>query len=560
MRPLEWAFCLVFFLCAGSAQGASDRVGNGGDAIVCRNSGGLIQSAELLDFYERRVLLQQPIDLGDSSLTFDEKIEIMLQRLATISPYRANHYRTQVENFNSEASFLPGVTLKQIEDEEPTVFPVGCDIEQLAIQKAPIFPGEKRYIVSKDIWDHLDETSKAGLIIHEIIYREAIDYGHKTSVYVRYFNGLLASSDQAFNHLTTHQKIAEFMNMLNFLNTDFFGIPFVLDSAMFDERGNVKEAKAAHQGLHSLIIHGQNLVVTDPLVKSGILMAQVTEGHHYASHDGFTCGEGPLHLINLSLKECVLEPIEYGPQRILIEGTTAFNDGRVLSSRTKSKLFGRNYRIEFLPSTNYGIVTFYPNGMVRSAKILNDGGKPSEVGPGSGVFVDGHWHSVSLLEGPEGGAFSRKVIHFYDDGGYWYGLKLILSSQMVLQGAPHPEASSVYNSALHRNGRWIQAWRPRNIRIGAKTVHLDGGETGSAIFDEDHDVMFMHYPIEGHEYDLTLPVVQADGSVVEQRFEYDDNIPGPQSFSFCINKLGQVLNRDSSTEICRQSIEALFPR
>ena len=40
----------------------------------------------------------------------------------------------------------------------------------------------------------LDNNGKAGLILHELIYREAIEGGATESTAVRYFNSMLASN------------------------------------------------------------------------------------------------------------------------------------------------------------------------------------------------------------------------------------------------------------------------------------------------------------------------------------------------------------------------------
>lgn len=42
----------------------------------------------------------------------------------------------------------------------------------ILIQKDPQFPSEKRYSINLDLWNRLDGVNRAGMIMHEILYRE----------------------------------------------------------------------------------------------------------------------------------------------------------------------------------------------------------------------------------------------------------------------------------------------------------------------------------------------------------------------------------------------------
>jgi hypothetical protein len=55
--------------------------------------------------------------------------------------------------------------------------------------------GVKKYIINQDLWSLLNNTNKAGLILHEIVYSDAIMRGQNNSIYARYFNALLSSKE-----------------------------------------------------------------------------------------------------------------------------------------------------------------------------------------------------------------------------------------------------------------------------------------------------------------------------------------------------------------------------
>ena len=86
--------------------------------------------------------------------------------------------------------------LVDIPDSGHIATPHGCEIVQIAVQKEPEFPDEKTFTISKDLWDHqaLDERSKAGLILHEVIYQKALKSSHTDSIKTRYLTSFLTST------------------------------------------------------------------------------------------------------------------------------------------------------------------------------------------------------------------------------------------------------------------------------------------------------------------------------------------------------------------------------
>ncbi|MGE3973033.1 MAG: hypothetical protein AB7F59_00755 [Bdellovibrionales bacterium] len=167
------------------------REGNGGDVLICPN-----KKPELLDYYEARTLpkTKLKIDLGPTHLSVPEKIDYVLKRLARVSPYRAKYYGQLYSTFNNEVSFVPDANLKDIPDSDELVIPKGCELKQAAIQTTPKFPDDPRYTIDETIWKQMDNYSQAGLILHEIVYRDALQDNHINSIPTRKLNGLIAST------------------------------------------------------------------------------------------------------------------------------------------------------------------------------------------------------------------------------------------------------------------------------------------------------------------------------------------------------------------------------
>lgn len=171
------------------------NVGNGGDVVVCKNTNGAVTSVELLDFYEARAMngrLPIPQNIKDPHAI----VLLTLKELEKVNPSRANRYRNWAETFAKEAVFIPDAKLTNIDDTNHLVLPENCDIAQVAIQR-PIDDETQtnRYVIDKKLWDALDPLNQAGLILHELIYREAIEGEINESRAVRLLNSLIFAGD-----------------------------------------------------------------------------------------------------------------------------------------------------------------------------------------------------------------------------------------------------------------------------------------------------------------------------------------------------------------------------
>jgi len=197
-------FFAVFNIPAGAFAG--NEVGNGGDIFYCNNS-----KAMLVDIYEASTERAIQLDLGPSNLDVSAKVKMAIDRLERLSPLRAKMYQSQADDFDKDTAFISSAQLTPIADVFNWEVPDGCELKQIAIQHTPEFPQDKRYLVSKDLWDLLDSNSKAALILHEVIYREALSNGIQNSVSVRYFNSLL------FSHELDRMSIKDFVSTLQLL-------------------------------------------------------------------------------------------------------------------------------------------------------------------------------------------------------------------------------------------------------------------------------------------------------------------------------------------------------
>ncbi|MCB0419907.1 MAG: hypothetical protein KDD61_02875 [Bdellovibrionales bacterium] len=189
-----------------SAMASGRIVGNGGDLVVCP------QSVELLDHYEAKVIRGLTIQLGGSELSVMDKVHIALQRLYRLSPGRAEIYQQWANSFFKESQILHNIELIDIPDSQHIVLPKGCVVRQLANQATQLLPGQKRYTIDGDLYRLMNKDQKAGLVIHELVYREALQLGHIDSVAARWLGSLMASDQM------DSLSVKEFLDLLLFLN------------------------------------------------------------------------------------------------------------------------------------------------------------------------------------------------------------------------------------------------------------------------------------------------------------------------------------------------------
>lgn len=135
--------------------------GGGGKSVVCRNEQGTIVSAELLDLYEGAKMYG--LNIQKSNAHYVEQIETALTVIPISSRGMTEIYAHIVRD---KMTLLPlGTDIAPINDSLEIILPRNCQVEQLAR-----FYSDDKILVNGEIWQNLDETSRAALILHEAVY------------------------------------------------------------------------------------------------------------------------------------------------------------------------------------------------------------------------------------------------------------------------------------------------------------------------------------------------------------------------------------------------------
>lgn len=229
--------CLVCFLFFGlkSVAGGGHVVGNGGYVLECESNG--ITKWFSYDL-EEGIILNQLMPKYSSFKSYKEKANDVINRISKINPFRAKLYKQWLLTFETESQFLKtDMDLVNIPDISVGVVPRNCSLRQAIVQISSPGINEPRYLINSTIWNQLDENQKAALVIHELIYREAIseENRHQNSVQVRKLNQWLHSGK--LENMTV-QNYIELIHQLQFAQVDAHQIPILLFAfkAKSDER------------------------------------------------------------------------------------------------------------------------------------------------------------------------------------------------------------------------------------------------------------------------------------------------------------------------------------
>jgi len=218
-KKISWTLCLAALTSltqVSFARNFSDSIiiGNGGDAIVCRDkSTEAIVSAEILDVYEARVIHNAEITVDPSQST-DDILNTIIGKIRLKETVSADRIQSYVDTFFEEAKFLNDIELEDINDSAHIIIPRGCKVEQVAVHNKPSEFNPNRYTVNNNIWNSLDNLNKAALVLHEVLYRIA-----RESLSIR-DSRLIRLSMASLLSFDFEQDFVKFLNLLNRLGFD----------------------------------------------------------------------------------------------------------------------------------------------------------------------------------------------------------------------------------------------------------------------------------------------------------------------------------------------------
>ncbi len=354
--------------------------GHGGEVVICPG-----QQALMYDVYEATAIREGlHLDLGPANLSAAQKVKLALSRYAQRDPVRAARFQVKADAFLSEAK-IGDFDLEPLTDANHIALPPHCTISQLIDQREPELPGDKRYFISQRLWNQLNSDQMAVAILHEIIYRLAIDMGQTDSVGSRALNSYIFSgkitslSDKEYYDLL---KATRFVtcgigasSLAIYLQGYSVGAGGAFCPDFYDD-GHLKSADLAvdnviaRAGSVDIPIHGSVTFYNDGHLASAELASDnvmVKVGSIDIPIRGAVTlyDDGSFASLFISGSPAKIE--FHGRMLDLTEGVTFDEQGNLTSAdlATLTTLVVQNQNVAF-----GSWIEFYPNGSVKSGRIF----------------------------------------------------------------------------------------------------------------------------------------------------------------------------------------------
>ncbi len=228
---------------------AGDRKGNGADSVVCSNK------TYLLDFLEINTIEKYELNNESQSDELTQVKEALL-KIPLLSG-RLQTYFKWIDEFYSEVRFVK-TGIGEVSDSGNINIDreryKNCSFKQLVLQRREVIGAEKRYLIDQNLWNQLSNTHKAGVILHELLYREL---NSETSFNLRHLNRFI------FDHYLTNREI-NYDLLLSIFKANKFSyvniheMPFTLDSVFIRENLPIGQ----------IIYPGEEILILENKVKS----------------------------------------------------------------------------------------------------------------------------------------------------------------------------------------------------------------------------------------------------------------------------------------------------
>lgn len=377
MKKIEILTTVLFlniFTFATFASTGGRTVGNGGDVLKCEVNGASIYT--ILDWYEGIEIRNLNLNLGENQLSFDEKIQLAIKRLQRLSPKRAARFQLSLESFFNETKWLTSGTLIDIPDSDHILLPNNCQILQIANQSTPVLSTDKRYVIDLKLWQNLSDDQKVALVLHEIIYKEALEDGHQNSISTRILNSLILSKEL---EVMSVYEFTNVLKILGFKKAEVQGIEVSLErDFFFYENGKLKKASVIDG---SFVNIGNNRVPLRGEVQffeSGAIEKLTPAGpiNFNLNDDNFNVLPFPVIFYeNGKIKSLILNrenEVKRAYENLKIEGATSFYEsGKIQKTYIKEAFAYLPLPLDIRVAIK-GNTSFYSNGNLEQTELVND--------------------------------------------------------------------------------------------------------------------------------------------------------------------------------------------
>ncbi|KHD87105.1 MAG: hypothetical protein OM95_16275 [Bdellovibrio sp. ArHS] len=185
--------------------------GNGGLQLQCHSENSAVPTIASLDRMEGT--LRDGRTPAKSLLGYADENEIVLQvltKLEIANPTRAKAYRQAFKTLLKNRIFSEGLIISPTNDGDVVLIPPHCHLIQGAVFIGGGTQEKRIYLFDKASWDQTSALDKAYLLLHEIIYQEALlpENSHQNAAATRNLNSWLFSHLDDLDQNSWNQQLA----------------------------------------------------------------------------------------------------------------------------------------------------------------------------------------------------------------------------------------------------------------------------------------------------------------------------------------------------------------
>lgn len=233
---LSLLFSLLIANPAAAARPSGYELGNGGFFIQCTSQSSLGAGVFSVDRIEGEKLhgLKSSPELAKFA-TESELVQHVIGQLGKINPSRAARFTAWYNELSAKRVFIKDLYIESVKDGNVTLVPPGCESRQAAVFVAE--PGSEniRFLFDQDLWTTASVLDRAYLVLHELIYREALlpqENLHRNSMASRYLNAFLFANAENLNQ----DQWIKALRDLKFRTADYKNSPISLTRIDFSGR------------------------------------------------------------------------------------------------------------------------------------------------------------------------------------------------------------------------------------------------------------------------------------------------------------------------------------
>ena len=181
-------------LISNIAFASGDRVGNGGDAVVCANGVYMLDYIEAYsndNSYEENDSVQSLVSKHLSQLEIrDERVHTAVLKTSSAILESIDSSKNPLVSFTTRV-------LLNLDDEGFYALPKGCKLEQLIVRRETNSLQKTEFLIQRNLWDRMSNYQKSVGIIHEALYKYYISSQreNKNSEVARFINTLVIKKE-----------------------------------------------------------------------------------------------------------------------------------------------------------------------------------------------------------------------------------------------------------------------------------------------------------------------------------------------------------------------------